>query len=79
MKKNLEISFGLMYPTILMQLKKQKFKYQDKEVKQFNELREHITRLVFGGILSRTESDKCFMKLFKKIQAHVNKLNPMEV
>lgn len=72
---NIGIGFGALSPTISEQLKKQGFKYDEKEAKYFETLRVSITHLMFGDILPDSVLGKARVKLFNKIKQHVKKMN----
>ena len=71
MEKQLEIRFGILNPSIKMQLKKQKLNFSIEAAKNFEDYRQSLITLHFGGILNDSEYQKALNKLFNKIKAHV--------
>lgn len=78
--KNVGISFGVLAPKLSMQLKKQKFKFDEKKVAIFQKEMDCVNQLRFhSNLLTDSMVDKCFQKLHKAIVAHVAKENGMKV
>ncbi len=71
----LKIGFGALEGTIAQQLKKQKFLFDKKTVRGFEDIRTSYLRLRLNGYLPDAQSNKIRERLFKKILAHVSKLN----
>lgn len=65
------IGFGVFHPTIRMQLKKQKLNFSIEAAKEFEELRQAIISLYFGGILTDKGYQNALQKLFNKIKRHL--------
>lgn len=75
MKNNLEIHFGALCDPIAVQIKKQGFKFDKKQVSVFQKKADAIILLRFDNILIDSAATKCQNKLFKKIITHVKKSN----
>ena len=74
--KFLEIGFGALDDSIAHQLKKQGFKYKSKDTRRFENHKDSILFLTFGGYFSDKQRKVLFNKLFLKIKSHVKKYNP---
>ncbi len=78
-KKQFRIGFGALVKPIVEQLKEQGFKFDSKEVKHFEKLRESITYLEFSDLINDKTRDIAVQKLFVKIREHVIKKNKLKI
>lgn len=76
--KQLQIGFGALVPSIVNQLKKQKFKYNSETVKHFEKLRDCIMHLQFSGLINDKSREKAIQKLFTKVRQHVMQQNKLK-
>jgi hypothetical protein len=72
------ISFGALCDPIATQLRKAKYKYCKEDVMRFEKMRDAIHWLSFSGIITDSMKDKCWQKLFKKIESHVCAQNKLK-
>lgn len=73
------IRFGILNAKIGKQIKEQGLKYNGDEVSRFENLRDAIHSLSFGGLLVDSQIDKLWLKLYNKILRHVGKENGCNV
>ena len=73
--KNLNIQFGAMAPSISIQLKRQKFKFEKAKVADFEEIFKAITRIWFAGYISTRSKNAMLDKLFRSIEIHIRANN----
>jgi hypothetical protein len=72
------ISFGCMSDPIATQLKEFGYKFDRKEVMRFEEMKDAIHTLAFGGIIPDSTINNCFQKLYNKVEAHICKKNNLK-
>lgn len=77
--KTIGIAFGMLFPTIAVQLKQQGFLFDAKRAKEFERFRSCIIDLQLGDILNDAAVDKAQQKLFKEIRAHVVRKNKLKI
>lgn len=77
--KQFKIGFGALVPSIAKQLKEQGFKFDAKEAKHFEKLRESIIYLMFSDLINDKAREKATKKLFTKIRQHVMKKNKLKI
>lgn len=77
--KTFGVSFGCLSYPISDQLKAAEYKFDPEIVMGFERSKEAIHTLMFAGILTDSMVDKCYRKLFIKVQAHVCKRNKLKV
>ena len=77
--KQFKIGFGALCPSIPTQLKEQGFKFDAKEGKHFEKLRESIIYLQFADLINDSTRAKATSKLFTKIRQHVMKVNKLKI
>lgn len=68
--KKYHISFGALHPSLIDQLKKQGFTFnqeEERKIEFLNKIREAITLLYCQNFLTETESDKAYKRLLKKL------------
>jgi L-serine deaminase len=78
MNKTLGIHFGALSDPIADQLKNQNLKFDEKEVYQFQQDAEALTRLRIRGYIADSVVDKINQKLYNKIESHVCKINNLK-
>jgi hypothetical protein len=61
----LEVRFGILYPSLEIQLKG--YGLDKAFTIKCESQRKAINLLVFGGLISSSQADKCFSRLFKNI------------
>ncbi len=66
-KNQIEMRYGVMYPTIEKQLKNQGFKFDKEKATKLNACRDAIFRLLMSGIITESQSNACYGKLHKKV------------
>jgi hypothetical protein len=71
MSKELGIGFGPLCDPIPKQLKQQGFKYNHDTAKEFEQHRQSVIDLMFGNVLSDSQVDMAYKKLFAQIRKHV--------
>jgi len=76
---NFGIRFGILNPSIYKQIKLQKLKCNYAKCESFEEIREAINTLNFNSMLTDSQTDKMFLKLYNKILRHVGKENGCDV
>jgi hypothetical protein len=74
-KQYLELNFGIGYPSLRAQLKKQKFKYDNLKLMLFEKLNFQISSLAWQNILTDKERDRARKKLFYIIKRHIQSKN----
>lgn len=78
MNKTIGIRLGALSDPIADQLKNQNFKFDEKEIAQFQHDAEALTRLRVRGYIADSVMDKLSQKLANKIQVHVLKMNNLQ-
>lgn len=77
--KSIGLSFGALSDPISKQLEKQGFNFTKKTVEVFEKEVDAINQLRFGsGLLTDSMVDKIIPKLYKKVVAHVCKINKLK-
>ena len=77
-KRQIGLSFGILSDSISKQLTAQKFIFDKKIIKNFEDEVDAINTLRFGsGLLTDSMIDKIISKLYKKIVQHVAKKNKL--
>lgn len=71
------IGFGIINPTISIQLRKQGLKFNKDKADNFEKMRDCINHLRFGGMLTDSQASTMINKLFNKIEAHVRNQNKL--
>lgn len=73
------IQFGPIRPNLYDQVRWQNLKSNKKKMSEFEKLRTAIHQLYFGGLITDSQVDKLFLKLYNKILRHVGKENGCDV
>lgn len=79
MKTQIGIHFGALADEFALQLKKQGFKYDSKEMDRFQDLESSILKLSFADIVTDSQKEKLYQRLYRKIVSHVCKINKLKV
>lgn len=74
-KKDLELYFGVLYPNLSVQIKKQGYKFKKSNMADFESKRMSIYDLYFGNIINDTLKTKLQKKLMIKIVSHLKVMN----
>lgn len=77
--KSYQLGYGIIQPTLYVQLKKQKYKFDKDEVKEFEKIRVSINILYFKNYITESQYQKMIIKLHKKVCAHIAKENNLKL
>ena len=74
--KQVGIAYGIISDTLIVQLKKQKIKFNQSTIKTFQKEIECLHTLRFGNnILNDSDFEKLLKKLHKKLMSHLKQSN----
>lgn len=74
-QRKLQLSFGAMSPGLNVQIASQDLKYDIDEIDHLQRDVDAMNRLRIRGYIPDGQIAKLNQKIFKKITAHVNKMN----
>ena len=72
--REIGIGYGALMPSIKEQAEKQGYILDEKKAENFEKLRESISWLTFGGILTDSQINMAYQKLHKKV---IKSLRPL--
>ena len=75
MIKEIKLWHHPMFPSYAEQAKKQKLKFDTKELEILEVYRHAIAKLGISGILTDSQIDSCYKKLNKKVADSIKKAN----
>ena len=72
------ISFGCLADSLADQVRKFGYKFDDNKIVLFQKQKDAIHTLAFGSLITDSEADRCFKKLYRKIESHICKENNLQ-
>ena len=75
MKNNINIHIGFLAKPLLEQVTEQGYRFKDtSDCSIFVNYIDQVTRLMFAGIITRTEADKIYNRIVKMIASSIEEL-----
>lgn len=76
--KTIQIGFGILRPSVSVQLKEQGFKFKAEDCYEFEDCRLAIFNLSIQNLITEKQEVQIKAKLFRRIKAHVKKINELK-
>ena len=75
----IKLDFNPFEPKLAVQIKKQNLKFDLKEIKYFEDLRQSITKLYYGDIIGENARNLALRKLNKMVVIHLTNYNNLQL
>jgi len=79
MKTQFGLHFGALADDLSDQIKSQGFKFDEKQIKAFQDNVDSLLKLRFADLVNDSQHEKIQRKLYKRIVSHVCKINKLKV